>query len=89
MWRSLKSSYNIKLAASILKMFETLSINSVSLPHWLDKLPPHVKGCILFLICVHALVLLGAIILGLKALKSEDGAGIKPPFSQDFKTKNQ
>ena len=70
-------------------MFEKLSITSISLPQWLDKLPHHVKGCILFLVGIHALVVLGAIVFGMRAFKSEGGPTDRPPFSQDFKTKNQ
>ena len=69
-------------------MFETFSLTSFTLPQWLDKLPHHVKGCILVLLALHVLVFLGAIVLGLRGLKTE-GEGVKPPFSMDFKTKNQ
>ena len=70
-------------------MFETVGKNLFALPQWLEKLPNHVKGCIIILSGLHIIVILGAIYLGLRASKSEGGAGIKPPFSQDFKTKNQ
>lgn len=70
-------------------MFETVGVNLFVLPQWLDKLPYHVKGCIIVLLALHVLVVFGGIYLGIRSAKSEGGAGVKPPFSQDFKTKNQ
>ena len=64
-------------------------LSALALPSWLDNLPYHVKGCIIVLLGAHLICVIGAIFYGVRASKIEGGAGYKPPFTQDFKSKNR
>lgn len=58
-------------------------------PLWFEKLPHHVKLVVFSLVFLHLAIVIGAIIFGVRATKSEGGKGYRPAFTEDFKTKNQ
>jgi hypothetical protein len=58
-------------------------------PLWLQNLPHHVKICVFSLVGLHLVIIIGAIIFGVRASKSEGSKGYQPAFSGDIKTKNQ
>lgn len=79
-----------KLFAAIIEMSGSFDILATfTLPAWLDNLPNHVKSCILGLLGIHILVVFAAIFFAIRATKAEGTTGYRPPFSQDFKSKNR